>query len=59
MSRELMLGTAGHIDHSKTSLVKALTGVDTAARRFRWNTWLGWSYNHWRSVTFSAERGAA
>ncbi|MGI9432034.1 MAG: selenocysteine-specific translation elongation factor, partial [Myxococcota bacterium] len=24
-----MLGTAGHIDHGKTSLVRALTGVDT------------------------------
>jgi selenocysteine-specific elongation factor len=27
--RHLILGTAGHIDHGKTSLVKALTGVDT------------------------------
>jgi selenocysteine-specific elongation factor len=25
----LILGTAGHIDHGKTALVKALTGVDT------------------------------
>ena len=25
----LILGTAGHIDHGKTSLVRALTGVDT------------------------------
>jgi selenocysteine-specific elongation factor len=25
----LIIGTAGHIDHGKTSLVKALTGVDT------------------------------
>ena len=24
----LVLGTAGHIDHGKTTLVKALTGVD-------------------------------
>src|SRR3954471_6933128 len=24
-----ILGTAGHIDHGKTSLVKALTGIDT------------------------------
>ena len=23
------LGTAGHIDHGKTALIKALTGVDT------------------------------
>lgn len=30
MSRDrLILGTAGHIDHGKTSLVRALTGVDT------------------------------
>jgi selenocysteine-specific elongation factor len=27
--RHLILGTAGHIDHGKTSLVRALTGVDT------------------------------
>ena len=25
----IILGTAGHIDHGKTSLVKALTGIDT------------------------------
>jgi selenocysteine-specific elongation factor len=25
----LVLGTAGHVDHGKTSLVKALTGIDT------------------------------
>jgi selenocysteine-specific elongation factor len=24
----LILGTAGHIDHGKTSLVRALTGID-------------------------------
>ncbi len=28
MTRNLILGTAGHIDHGKTSLVKALTGID-------------------------------
>jgi selenocysteine-specific elongation factor len=28
MTDRLVLGTAGHIDHGKTSLVKALTGVD-------------------------------
>lgn len=27
--KNLILGTAGHIDHGKTSLVKALTGIDT------------------------------
>lgn len=25
----VIIGTAGHIDHGKTSLVKALTGIDT------------------------------
>src|SRR4030095_2357319 len=28
-ARRLILGTAGHIDHGKTSLCRALTGVDT------------------------------
>ncbi len=28
-ARDLVLGTAGHIDHGKTALVRALTGVDT------------------------------
>lgn len=28
MDRPFILGTAGHIDHGKTALVKALTGVD-------------------------------
>src|SRR5436190_11459604 len=27
--RDLVIGTAGHIDHGKTALVRALTGVDT------------------------------
>ncbi|MBH16378.1 MAG: selenocysteine-specific translation elongation factor [Gemmatimonadetes bacterium] len=27
--KRLILGTAGHIDHGKTSLVQALTGIDT------------------------------
>ena len=27
--RHRVLGTAGHIDHGKTALVRALTGVDT------------------------------
>ena len=26
---DIIVGTAGHIDHGKTSLVKALTGTDT------------------------------
>lgn len=27
--RPLIIGTAGHIDHGKTSLIRALTGIDT------------------------------
>lgn len=27
--KQIVLGTAGHVDHGKTSLVKALTGIDT------------------------------
>ncbi|MDI6687564.1 MAG: selenocysteine-specific translation elongation factor [Desulfobacterales bacterium] len=27
--KQIILGTAGHIDHGKTSLVKAVTGIDT------------------------------
>ncbi len=29
MTRHVVVGTAGHIDHGKTSLVRALTGIDT------------------------------
>lgn len=29
MLKQIILGTAGHIDHGKTSLIKALTGTDT------------------------------
>ncbi|MBW2621491.1 MAG: selenocysteine-specific translation elongation factor [Deltaproteobacteria bacterium] len=29
MNKPIILGTAGHIDHGKTSLVRALTGIDT------------------------------
>ncbi len=27
--KHFVLGTAGHVDHGKTALIKALTGVDT------------------------------
>src|SRR4051794_33490714 len=27
--RGIVIGTAGHIDHGKTSLIRALTGIDT------------------------------
>jgi translation initiation factor 2 gamma subunit (eIF-2gamma) len=33
--KSVVVGTAGHIDHGKTTLVRALTGVDTIACRRR------------------------
>jgi translation initiation factor 2 gamma subunit (eIF-2gamma) len=32
----MVVGTAGHIDHGKSTLVQALTGIDDAGRR-GWN----------------------
>ena len=29
MGKHFVVGTSGHIDHGKTTLVRALTGVDT------------------------------
>lgn len=29
MLKHIIVGTAGHIDHGKTTLIKALTGRDT------------------------------
>ena len=29
LEKHIVLGTAGHIDHGKTELIRALTGVDT------------------------------
>jgi selenocysteine-specific elongation factor len=29
MAKHIVMGTAGHVDHGKTALVKALTGIDT------------------------------
>ena len=29
LNRAFVIGTSGHIDHGKTTLVKALTGIDT------------------------------
>ena len=27
--KHVIIGTAGHVDHGKTTLIKALTGIDT------------------------------
>ena len=37
MERHVIIGTAGHIDHGKTTLIKALTGRDTD--RLKESTW--------------------
>lgn len=29
MAQHIVIGTAGHVDHGKTTLVKALTGIET------------------------------
>jgi len=35
LERYLMAGTAGHVDHGKTALVGALTGIDTTGSKRR------------------------
>ncbi|MFS2055716.1 GTP-binding protein, partial [Variovorax sp. CT11-76] len=46
----MIIGTAGHIDHGKTSLVRALTGVDTdrlpEEKRRGISIELGYAYLH-------------
>ena len=27
--KNIIIGTAGHVDHGKTTLIKALSGIDT------------------------------
>ncbi|MDD4079117.1 MAG: GTP-binding protein, partial [Eubacteriales bacterium] len=29
MNNNLIIGTAGHVDHGKTALIRALTGIET------------------------------
>ena len=31
--KHVIIGTAGHVDHGKTMLIKALTGIDTEIGR--------------------------
>ena len=31
--KNVVIGTAGHIDHGKTTLIKALTGIETDTTR--------------------------
>lgn len=34
-----IIGTAGHVDHGKTCLIKALTGIDTDRLKEEKKTW--------------------
>ena len=36
---QIVIGTAGHIDHGKTSLVKSLTGMETDSLVEEKKTW--------------------
>lgn len=58
LSRQLIVATAGHVDHGKTSLVKHLTGVDTdtlAEEKKRGLTINpGFAYHHFQNEDDSA-----
>ena len=51
-SRSLIVATAGHVDHGKTSLVKHLTGIDTDTLRAEKERGLtinlGYAYHHFQ-----------
>jgi selenocysteine-specific elongation factor len=57
MKKSIIIGTAGHIDHGKTALVKALTGVDTdrlpeeKARGITID--LGFAHTQWEGIDIS------
>src|SRR5512135_3096414 len=57
MSKKVVVGTAGHIDHGKSALVRALTGTDPdrlpeeKARGITID--LGFAHAEWDGVTFS------
>jgi selenocysteine-specific elongation factor len=51
MARQFVLGTAGHIDHGKTALVRALTGIETdrLPEEKRRGITIELGFAHWRS----------
>ncbi|MCG8415506.1 MAG: selenocysteine-specific translation elongation factor [Pseudomonadales bacterium] len=59
-SRQLIMATAGHVDHGKTSLIKHLTGVDTdtlkeeRARGLTINP--GYAYHHFNDPANSGDQ---
>src|SRR6266498_4021419 len=55
--RRFLVGTAGHIDHGKTALVRALTGIDTdrlpEEKRRGITIDLGFAHAEWEGVRVS------
>jgi len=55
--RRFLFGTAGHIDHGKTALVKALTGIDAdrlpEEKRRGITIDLGFAHAEWDGISFS------
>jgi selenocysteine-specific elongation factor len=55
--KRFLIGTAGHIDHGKTALVKALTGIDAdrlpEEKRRGITIDLGFAHAEWGDVSFS------
>jgi len=55
--KRFLIGTAGHIDHGKTALVKALTGIDAdrlpEEKRRGITIDLGFAHAEWADVSFS------
>ena len=60
-SRSLIVATAGHVDHGKTSLVKHLTGVDTDTleeeKKRGLTINLGYAYNQFSSQAICCTLG--
>ncbi len=60
-SRSLIVATAGHVDHGKTSLVKHLTGVDTDTleeeKKRGLTINLGYAYKHFNSQDITCTLG--
>jgi selenocysteine-specific elongation factor len=55
--KRFLIGTAGHIDHGKTALVKALTGIDAdrlpEEKRRGITIDLGFAHAEWAGISFS------
>ena len=56
--KSIIVGTAGHIDHGKTALVKALTGIDAdrLEEEKRRGITIDLGFAHWEANTASGEK---